>query len=303
MEWMGRMTVDEGMIDSSLNGRRIEGIAAGIGILFAWTTEGELVTVGEEHEMVPPRLDVFVRKVALGDTMVLLLDGQGRVWLWERRAASTWVQVLVDKGVVVDIAVGWDHALVLTKSSLFSMGSNQYGQCGIGVMGEERLSSWHEIVCPVSFTSLACGAFHSCAISAGGELFVWGSNREGQLGPQKGASMMTVSVPTIQQHEIGGLWVDHVSCGLYHTAGCCRSTRTAFGFGSNQYGALGPDTPFFLPVEDVAQVRCGHRHTVLWTGSTGEIIVYGWPSQQPNKKVGYSKMCASHWITVGITIC
>ncbi len=146
---------------------------------------------------------------------------------------------------------------------------------------------------------MACGALHSCAI-AQKELLVWGSNREQQLGPHAGEAQF-LCTPTLQLEGIGGLGVVSVECGLFHTAGVVQSTQQAYGFGSNQFGALGDMTadcaPFFPLEFAVAEVVCGNRHTAV-RGADGQLLVFGWPAQASLGNC--ARVFAANWATYGL---
>ncbi|MBN8292698.1 hypothetical protein JI664_12055 [Rhodobacter sp. NTK016B] len=81
------------------------------------------------------------------------------------------------------IAVGGLHACALDFSgSVWCWGDNIDGQTGLpyeeGVIVPEPVLVGTE----QSFVSIVAGSNHNCGLTAGGELYCWGSNRERQLG-------------------------------------------------------------------------------------------------------------------------
>lgn len=77
---------------------------------------------------------------------------------------------------------------------MFATGLNDFGQLGIGssmphTLDPVEVSGFHEKVVQIS-----AGNHHSCAVTADGELFVWGKNSSGQLGLGKSAGKV-VSTP------------------------------------------------------------------------------------------------------------
>ncbi|VAH13872.1 unnamed protein product [Triticum turgidum subsp. durum] len=93
------------------------------------------------------------------------------------------------------LACGGAHTLFLTEGGrVFATGLNDFGQLGIGssmphTLDPVEVSGFHEKVVQIS-----AGNHHSCAVTADGELFVWGKNSSGQLGLGKSAGKV-VSTP------------------------------------------------------------------------------------------------------------
>ena len=81
---------------------------------------------------------------------------------------------------------GLSHVLVLTRAgALYALGRGDEGRLGLGgeqaVYAPARVAFFgtHERA-PV--VSVACGRYHSAAVTAGGALYTWGSGKFGQLG-------------------------------------------------------------------------------------------------------------------------
>ncbi len=169
---------------------------------------------------------------------------------------------------VVDGNCGWSHTCILTKDGdVYATGSNENGRLGLGKPStmllaqrastaasateggdnEDQKSSdaAPEIVDAVSsFTalpalagkkiiSLSSGDTHSAALSADGDVFVWGAGSWGRLGLGNTAD---VTAPT----KIEGLPgpAQAVSCGTYHTIVLLKD-GTVYAVGWNKNGRLG----------------------------------------------------------------
>lgn len=65
---------------------------------------------------------------------------------------------------------------------------------------------------------VACGARHSCALTQGGSLYIWGCNLHRQCG-MPCPSGTNVLMPTLVM-ALGGLRVTCVAAGLHHTVVC-----------------------------------------------------------------------------------
>lgn len=105
--------------------------------------------------------------------------------------------------------------------------------------------------------AVACGLEHAGAITASGALFMWGSNRDGQLGCGDPAELPFESVPTrvfvdgdAEAKVVGNLRqfrqsvtaadrrVVHLACGYRHTT-AATSDGAVFAWGSGMMGVLG----------------------------------------------------------------
>lgn len=85
---------------------------------------------------------------------------------------------------VVGVAAAENHSLCVTRSGeVFAWGSNGFGQLGKEDAGNTRLAPRRvDDLKNTRCRAVAAGTKHSVAVSAQGEIYVWGSNSEGQLG-------------------------------------------------------------------------------------------------------------------------
>lgn len=147
------------------------------------------------------------------------------------------------------IVGGAGHTLILDADGhVYSCGLNNKGQAGNtnieqgNVLTFQRLCALeHEVVIEV-----CCGWDSSAALTRNGELYVWGSNRYGQLGLDPSIFPLVPHPRKISTCER----IKNISMGLRHTA-IITENRELYVCGSNNKGQLGlinPETmePYIL---------------------------------------------------------
>lgn len=84
---------------------------------------------------------------------------------------------------VTAVALGGEHALVLTaQKQLFSEGSNDYGQLGLGDRSKRSGLSLVQQFTDIGVKHMSCGARHNAIVCYDGTLLCWGDSRAGQCG-------------------------------------------------------------------------------------------------------------------------
>jgi hypothetical protein len=139
---------------------------------------------------------------------------------------------------VSQIACGESFSIAkMSDGSLWSWGVCQNGSLGHGP-SVDSLPKPKKIACgALRFVSVSCGAHHAGALCSSHELYMWGSNHQGQLGlakekdssseklwsfsKDKDSPPPAVWIPTkvtLSVLGLGALGAQQVACGDYHTA-------------------------------------------------------------------------------------
>ncbi|KAI3467365.1 hypothetical protein Pfo_024028 [Paulownia fortunei] len=142
------------------------------------------------------------------------------------------------------------------------------GRLGHGVEADISHPKLIETLTGKSIEMVACGKYHTCAVTLSGDLYTWGdgSLNCGLLGHGSEASHW---IPKKVVGPIEGLQVSFVSCGPWHTA-LLTSAGQLFTFGDGTFGALGhgnrsstsiPREVGALKGLETVRVACGVWHT------------------------------------------
>mmetsp|Transcript_2572 Transcript_2572/g.6552 ORF Transcript_2572/g.6552 Transcript_2572/m.6552 type:complete len:551 (-) Transcript_2572:73-1725(-) len=180
------------------------------GRVFAWGKNdfGQLGTGDEETRALPVYTELpyetYISQIAAGGNFTVGMTKRGEVWSWGRYQASNFPRLFTDtwcngyesknemglKGLKIKaVSAGDQHMGALTKEGkLYTWGYNDFGQLGWGLHGEGRVGQQkpNQVKGPLEseeIADFACGGGHTVAITkAGGRVFGWGSNTNGQLG-------------------------------------------------------------------------------------------------------------------------
>eukprot|EP00741_Cyanophora_paradoxa_P008151 tig00001265_g7888.t1 len=173
-----------------------------------------------------------------------------------------------ERSFPVQVAVGENHALVLLD-------------CGViyGLGGFDKGRPRGLIPSPIKGTrkltiiQVACGSFHSAALTEDGRVFTWGRNDYGQLGLGDSASSRPVHEPTCVE-RLERRKVRQIDCGHQTTAALADdgrlytwgdSSRGQLGhFGSLKKGDNGIPGPVVVK-ETVTKFACGFEHMACVT--------------------------------------
>uniref|UniRef100_A0A665WAK9 HECT and RLD domain containing E3 ubiquitin protein ligase 4 n=1 Tax=Echeneis naucrates TaxID=173247 RepID=A0A665WAK9_ECHNA len=227
--------------------------------------------------------------------------------------------VALDAQIIVAMSCGESHTLALNdKGQIFSWGLGSDGQLGLNNFeecvrvprficqsysdDETRLQTTLTFIrkqtnndrlsvsvnrnikslSDVQITQVACGYWHSHALSRGGQVFSWGQNRYGQLG--LGKKGQSISTPQIIK-SLQGIPFAQISAGGAHSFALTLSGEGGvFTFGAGGYGQLGhnstnheinPRKVFELMGSVVTQIACGRQHTLAFTPSSGKMDSFG----------------------------
>uniref|UniRef100_A0ABI7XJ27 Secretion regulating guanine nucleotide exchange factor n=1 Tax=Felis catus TaxID=9685 RepID=A0ABI7XJ27_FELCA len=218
---------------------------------------------------------------------------------------------------VQQVACGWDFTIILTENGqVLSCGSNSFGQLGVPhgprrcVVPQAIELLKEKVVCIAAglrhalaatglenskATCVLAGSDHSASLTDAGELYVWGSNKHGQLAslaaflplPQK------IEAHCFQNEKVTSVW-----SGWTHLVAQTETGRV-FTWGRADYGQLGrklesregwklqshdSSLPCSGPQKSMpsclhcltgaAEVSCGSEHNLAVIGGT--CYSWGW---------------------------
>ncbi|KAL8171933.1 hypothetical protein V2J09_023737 [Rumex salicifolius] len=285
-------------------------------------------------------------------------DALGDVYIWGEVTSDNYAKVGADKNVdyistradvllprplesnvVLDvhhIACGVRHAALVTRQGeVFTWGEESGGRLGHGVGKDVLEPALVEQLAAYNVDFVACGEFHSCAVTMSGEIYTWGdgTHNAGLLGHGTDVSHW---IPKRITSPLEGLQVASVTCGPWHTA-LITSAGQLFTFGDGTFGVLGhgdrESVPFPREVESLSGLRtvavaCGVWHTAavvevivtqssstmssgkLFTWGDGDKNRLGQGDKEPRLKptcvpglidYNFQKVACGHSLTVGLT--
>ncbi|KAL5253674.1 hypothetical protein ACHWQZ_G013448 [Mnemiopsis leidyi] len=223
--------------------------------------------------------------VACGDEHTAVVTSTGRSYTfgsnqWGQLALGhtkqtnkpSFVKSLKGK-LVTHVACGRSHTLFATKTEVYGCGGNGEHQVN-DTSDDEVLTPFHlTTLTGIQVKRLSCGVEHSLVLGHCGEVYLWGTGSEGQLG--MGPNVSELLKPTVLQFTEEK--IKDASCGYYHT-GLVTQSGKVFTFGENDNGKLGlgedaDDTyhvpqPVFL-VDSADRICCGNTCTAVMTSSGG----------------------------------
>ncbi|CAM9523322.1 unnamed protein product [Discosporangium mesarthrocarpum] len=204
--------------------------------------------------------------------------------------------------VIAAAACGRDHTALLDAGGrVLTFGSGLHGQLGIGTVGErvwtptvvdalEGVGTMRPDGTFTGISSIACGAWHTAALSTTGDLYTWGWARFGALGhdsPRFSVPNPAPAIPASDARPMGG--------GGYPSVAMTATQEVEAGVGTDKGAGSGGDPgPEVVPYPGLAQgldslraqglaerddnrltwVGCGARYTLVLSGD-GRAYVLG----------------------------
>ncbi|XP_065878029.1 PH, RCC1 and FYVE domains-containing protein 1-like isoform X2 [Euphorbia lathyris] len=178
----------------------------------------------------------------------------------------------LESNVVIDvhqIASGVRHvALVTRQGEVFTWGEESGGRLGHGTERDFSCPRLVEFLAVTNVELVACGEYHTCAVSTAGDLYTWGdgTHNPGLLGQGTEVSHW---IPKRVAGPLEGLQVLSIACGTWHSA-LATSNGKLFTFGDGTFGVLGhgdrenistPREVQLLSGLKTMKVACGVWHT------------------------------------------
>lgn len=167
------------------------------------------------------------------------------------------------------ISCGRTHcSLVTKKGEIYSWGEESGGRLGHGVDSDVSQPKLVNALNNLNIELVACGEYHTCAITLSGEMYTWGDGAHnfGLLGHKGRVSHW---IPRKINNPFDDIHVSSVSCGAWHTA-VVASSGKLFTFGEGTFGVLGhgDSKSIAIPKEvetlkglRTIRVSCGVWHT------------------------------------------
>jgi alpha-tubulin suppressor-like RCC1 family protein len=194
--------------------------------------------------------DAIIIKISSGGSQALILNSQGKIYgvngfdfgrLWCGIIKHKNIPELIpftNPEIIVEISAGRSHYLILdSKGQVFSLGSNEIGQLGLGDI--EKILTLTLVPLSRPIMAISAKENSSLILSREGQVFGFGNNSMGQLGLENRVNVMT---PTLIEHfnhltEDPQVIVD-LSTGGDHSL-FLNSQGQVFSCGSDEVGQLG----------------------------------------------------------------
>jgi len=219
------------------------------------------------------------------------------------------------------VATGMAHSIFLmTDTTLYGLGYNQYGQLGNNAntstaLNDSMVQMQFTTSPPVGFSvaSVACGSYHTMVLMTDGTLYATGLNSNGTntwgrlgvnttnnynkltqtiLSSSITSSNVTTSIVAWPTRD--PKYIMQVACGVQFTAFTINNAIYVAGYNEGQFGNLHPSPawyPYFslaqhpAPTSTISMIACGSNYTmVLMTNGTlyGAGNNYGYQMGLPN---------------------
>ncbi|CAM2117489.1 putative E3 ubiquitin-protein ligase HERC4 isoform X1 [Caretta caretta] len=258
---------------------------------------GQLGLGGIDEEIVlePRKSDFFLNKkvgdvgCGLRHTVFVLDDGTvytcgcndlGQLGHEKSRKRPEHVGAL-DAQNIVSVSCGEAHTLALNdKGQVYAWGLANDGQ--LGLPGTEeciRIPRNIKSLSDIQIMQVACGYYHSLALSKGSEVYSWGQNKYGQLGI--GYEFKKQTSPQLIKSLLG-IPFAQIAAGGAHSFVLTLS-GAIFGWGRNKFGQLGlndendryvPNLLKSLRSQKIIHICCGEDHTAALT-KEGGVFTFG----------------------------
>lgn len=192
------------------------------------------------------------------------------------------IDSLREKYHITYAAVSYHHSAVVSSTGeLLTFGMNDCGQLGLDHTQHQHTPQLVDSLSSQVIIKVACGLYHTVAVTAGGEVYAFGKNDYGQLGLGHARNVKLPSLVKISTSDSDEKIVD-VSCGYYHTVVITEKGKL-ITWGRNDYGQLGigskdhKNAPQYVPLPLSSKIKytsCGCYHTLILL-SNGRVMVFG----------------------------
>ncbi len=205
------------------------------GAVYVWGTsqngvlgDGESHAVDGANAVYPQKVEAlssyYITDVSAGTSTAAARDASGNVHLWGQNdnlqagksgPAPALSPVLKEHNIgktVKAVSVGKTHtAFLMQDGTVYSFGSNLYGQMGNGTSSDLPTHLLKELSGEITVQSVAVGDQHSLALSTDGKIYAWGDNQYLQISADAGSSAF--STPTEMTSAAWEKPVSVAACG------------------------------------------------------------------------------------------
>ncbi|XP_060103049.1 probable E3 ubiquitin-protein ligase HERC6 [Heteronotia binoei] len=184
---------------------------------------------------------------------------------------------------VVNVSCGKEYSIAIcSNGSIFSWGAGTFGQLGTGQWKDQLIPKKIDGLSPRKVIQVACGHYHTIALTKDGKVFSWGQNTYGQLGIE-GGEVSSHFQP--QKVSLDGIPLAQVAAGGAQSFALSLS-GVVYGWGRNNVHQLGlsqsdsservcqPCLVAALRNLDVIYISCGAEHAAVLT-QDGSIFTFG----------------------------
>lgn len=241
--------------------------------------------------------DVQIKMVALGSEHSIAVTEEGETLSWGAGASgrlghghhSSLLGILsssseftprliksLEGHKVKTVAAGLLHSACIDENgSVFTFGERSFDKLGFGKVNDATSPSMVGKL--PNCEEIACGGYHTCVTTSGGELYTWGSNENGCLGI---GCTEVIREPERVEGPFLNFSVSTISCGWKHTAaisggkvftwgwGGSHGTFSVDGHSSGGQLGHGTDMDYYEPMVvnfsknvKALEVSCGFNHT------------------------------------------
>lgn len=210
--------VEEPVLVESLQGKSIIQLGCGSFFVLALSATGDMYSWGLVDCLGLGTAEEVVARYGATDIAESVSKDKRTVLLTPQKLAP--LQGTNSK--VVRISAGQWHSCAITEDgSLFSVGVGFQGRLGHG--DKEPRYIMAKITGALEgrrVVEVACGSFHTVALTADGLVYCWGDNTNGQCGSSQLPESCLRPNPVTALTVVGGGVATAVSCGRQHTAVC-----------------------------------------------------------------------------------
>ncbi|TYZ64576.1 hypothetical protein PybrP1_001487 [[Pythium] brassicae (nom. inval.)] len=278
-----------------LRGRNIRQVTCGSYHTAAVTVAGDLYTwgggmygkLGHGNEtghstpfLVESLKGLQVRQVACGSrhTVVLLENRDVYTWGDKENGVSghgetegqqylpSSLEELRGKSVKQISACGFHTAALTDAGEVYTFGDGKFGRLGHNSERNQAVARFVDGLADKRVRQVACGGFHTAAVTETGEVYTWGGGEHGQLGH---GDKVNRTAPTLVR-ALADKLVVQITCGWSHTV-ALTDAGEVFTWGNGDHGKLGhsdttkvtvPKPVDALAAKRVVAVASYNEHTV-----------------------------------------